>query len=346
VRDVISFVRDLTNSLRTDAFIARHRETFPWKKWTQLAIQSQIRLSGWPSTLYPVPGNEFKVEELKNHEWKELAQPIIDGSGQHVTITRWTQGGSINNFIDMANDDLEECDLDKDSPKYGKIPLVTSTMGMVLQRVEASLEYQKERAKTHAKSTKSAPVDNAATGRQIKPLPSRTHGMMPPLTANPRPPKRARDESWGEHFVEVDGARRELYTITQDDPDEKEGNYDDDLYHARQTNLMDVQPVRHFYAQHQPDPHVHHRHVHSRAPPSFHDITQGRPPPPSSRPLDRPSFPTSRFHRRAPAHSVVQPSTSQQATPGPSRLGPAEVRHAYYRKKPGPRMLDFNEEWD
>jgi hypothetical protein len=75
---------DLTDLLPIDQFIDKHRNSFPWKLWTNLAFQWQVQLHGWPDGLYPVLGSLFRVEETKNHEWKKLSQPIINGSDQQV----------------------------------------------------------------------------------------------------------------------------------------------------------------------------------------------------------------------------------------------------------------------
>jgi hypothetical protein len=102
------FFLDLTDLLPIDQLIDKCRDSFPWKLWTNLAFQWQVWLGGWPDGLYPVPDSLFKVEETKNHECKELSQPIIDGSDQQVTIMRWTPSkcSMYTSFSINANQDL------------------------------------------------------------------------------------------------------------------------------------------------------------------------------------------------------------------------------------------------
>jgi len=172
---------------------------------------------------------------------------------------------------------------------------VISTTGTVLQRVEASDVYKKERVKVHAKTSKAQgtkrTMDDTTSERKVKPLPSQNRALManaPLLTANLRPPKRQRVESWEEQYLAEDLGRGQLYTISQDDSDNDVGEeyVDDDLFQAH-PNVMDFQPASRFYA-HQ---HIHPRRMHDRAPPSFHDIAQGGLLPPSARSLDRRPFP-------------------------------------------------------
>ena len=131
-----------------------------------------------------------------------------------------------------------------------------STTGTVLQHVEASDVYKKERAKVHAKTSKAQgtkrTMDDTTSERKIKPLPSRNRALManaPLLTVNPRPPKRQRVESWEEQYLAEDLGRGQLYTISQDDSDNDVGEeyVDDDLFQAH-PNVMDFQPASRFYA--------------------------------------------------------------------------------------------------
>ena len=213
-----------------------------------------------------------------------------------------------------------------------------------------------------AHSTKRAAAD-VTSEREIRPLPSRNRNLManhPVLTANPRPPKRRRDESWDNEYGNLGDVhnlgQRQLYTIPQDDSDDDEGVvhyvHDNDHFQVDNMGVMDPQPTSHFYAQRQTDSLIHPHRMCHREPPPFHEIIQSGLPPPSARSLDHhplpPSRPTHLHSSRmvpaaAPAHSVAAASTSQ-AVAGPSRLGPTELRphQGYYRKKPS-KMINFDD---
>lgn len=113
---------------------------------------------------------------------------------------------------------LEERNLDKTDPAYRKIPLVVNTAGTVLQRVEACTGHDKEVAKlsTKRKGMQRSAEDDPTSKRDIRPLPSNT--------ANPRPLKRRREETWEEyrqHPVNRPSLPRQgLYTIAQSSADE------------------------------------------------------------------------------------------------------------------------------
>jgi hypothetical protein len=92
----------------------------------------------------------------------------------------------------------EERKLSKSDPAFAKIPVVISDTGAILQRVEESLEFQKERSAEQAKELKRAGkkrvVSDSYSEREIKPLPSRRDQMksINVISANPRPKKRLR----------------------------------------------------------------------------------------------------------------------------------------------------------
>lgn len=65
--------------------------SFPWKQWVTVAIRLQIKLLGWSVDVYPPPGPDLKVDDLKAHEWKALGLPIINEVSQ-LDIIPWTAG--------------------------------------------------------------------------------------------------------------------------------------------------------------------------------------------------------------------------------------------------------------
>jgi hypothetical protein len=224
----------------------------------------------------------------------------------------------------------EERKLSKSDPAFAKIPVVISDTGAILQRVEESVEFQKERSAEQAKELKKVGKkkfdSNGHSEHEIKLLPSRREPTktINIISANPRPKKCLCEEG-----LEValhpnpadDMDVEELYTISEKDFDE--GDYDGEAF------AFEEQPMG-FQAQRLP--------ARSRAPPSFHDIARGGQPPPSARSLN-----LHRFHTRQPlpsSRTLAHPSSHMVSQPvaGPSRLGPRP--QGYYRDS-GRSLVDL-----
>jgi hypothetical protein len=249
----------------------------------------------------------------------------------------------------------DELALDKADAAYGRIPLVTNVSGVVLQRVEACSEFQKELAKAAAKESKVMRGKRRAVDeREIRPLPSQKPSSMiaNAHSANPRPHKRPRHDDLemgedlyvaGDAHIRRDGflGTDRLYTISPDEGDVEDLGHGGGVRHI--DDFAGGTHNRHRIAFNPPgkyvsrmrETYVPQRSDH-RAVPSFHAITQGGRPPPSARSLK--SAPT-RFH---PPHPRP-PTSSQQAVAGPSHINhrttDVRPRRGYYRKS-GKSVVD------
>lgn len=306
-------------------FSSRQMQSFPWKLWIAAAYRLQLRLENWAIGVLPAPGADFKVEDLRVQEWKVLAVPIISGVGKQLNIVPWNS---------------EELALDKADAAYARVPLVTNTSGMVLQRVEACSDFQKELAKAAAKELKVVHGKRRGVDeREIRPLPSRKLSSMAANapSANPRPHKRPRRDDWemGEDMYAAGGAdirdgllsTEGLYRISPDESDVEDAGYGGGADHndnftggtRNQHAMVNVSHASETYVPQRSD---------HRAVPSFHAIAQGGRPPPSARSLKPgPTY----FHPSRP----LPPVSSQQAVAGPSRISNRTTenrpRYGYYR---------------
>jgi hypothetical protein len=180
-------------------------------------------------------------------------------------------------------------------------------------------------------------MEDATSERDIRPLPSRLGASATEntATANPRPRKRRRDDSWemgypaGGPQLPAEG----LYTISQDlsDGDDSETAPTHDHDFASHDTKTAVQPASRYFAHRQPD--YNSRRVHSQALPSFRELlAQGGRPPPSARSLNWGPYPS-----RQPS-SQAGPSRPAPPVAGPSRV---EQPVAIYRTKPRKSLVDL-----
>jgi hypothetical protein len=163
--------------------------------------------------------------------------------GRKVLFIYYCHGKYVLKYVRAA-----ERQLTLGNKKFGEIPLVMNTQGVVLSHVKDCLDFQKDLARI-MKGTKRR-VDNSTTRRDIRPLPSRVRRRSP----NPRPSKRPREETWqgdnddGQDFTDDFGFSNmdmecsvptgQLYTI--DSASEDAGSVDANTYGTFKTLIVTV----------------------------------------------------------------------------------------------------------